>query len=777
MRFGSLGWSPTLLPLLLLCSAPRDALAVVPAGDAADLGGTALEPAIHTRSAAVQLHDSDGPVPQASARLRRSAQDALHASLEASAFADEADEASAALRTSTGSEEDVPAELSKLVGENAAAARQAAALAQMRAQASWDAVARFEGEVDARSAAADAAHANWRDVPLAVEWPHVSAELFNPSMMMMAGGGASSSESGASSSGAGVGTDGDAPVLVAFRQQLRNQQRCVYTVIPPFPSRPASAHSHYALRCHIPLSTRLRAQPHLACTRVRMAARRVCDACDYVESYYSSSVALGWFAPASESTAATPPQVGEGGHVVAADARAKAPSPASMRQLTPLTTLRDTALFGPDRPYDCVQLKGGFNFGPEDPRLLSLSATPTPASAAAGISPPRRYYLLFHARAHFGVPGVPCRRIGEHQQHDPAHPNGYTAIREEGLQPYLVPLEITRAPNSTHAARARVRPLAAGLVQLHIADAADGDTLDDTADGVGAETKLGSIGAETKLGSIEKNWSPFEYLVPSSTATSSVGQGAPQMLAVYAVAPEHIILAIDPETGAVSKLHATPNRVCSNTLGRTPRGLCAVHAVDEPLDARPAGAHGDFRASVHGGGGVVLVPAGHGRPEPFFLSVLHTVDENAAYSSYLYRFRAQPPFDILDVSAAPLPLQRARNGWGATVAFPTSLTIGPAGSDNTPTLHIAYGKGDRDSRVASITLTDLADLEFATAATPPSAPIESPPRATALIEMQSRASTTSMLSAEPSLPFADPIGVPLIDADSHTALRPLLSEE
>jgi hypothetical protein len=174
---------------------------------------------------------------------------------------------------------------------------------------------------------------------------------------------------------------------------------------------------------------------HHACRALHGGS--VCASCDFVESYYMSSVAFGWFnfvprarrakmkppfAPPDTARQAetvddypTSPQLTQ--TEVASDLESSAQRPGvanapmardvagdsravgdELQQLTHLTSVRDTSLFGALRPYDCAQLKGGFNFGPEDPRLISLSS--------ADGSERKRHYLLFHARAHFRTAGA-----------------------------------------------------------------------------------------------------------------------------------------------------------------------------------------------------------------------------------------------------------------------------------------------------------------------------------------------------------------------------------
>ena len=89
--------------------------------------------------------------------------------------------------------------------------------------------------------------------------------------------------------------------------------------------------------------------------------------------------------------------------------------------------------------------------GTEDPRLLSAPSGPNGAAEP---------WLLFHTRAHFSRAGVACQRLGATQADDP-DAAAYTVTREQGLQPYMVPLRLGSAGDSSvevRASRWRVTP-------------------------------------------------------------------------------------------------------------------------------------------------------------------------------------------------------------------------------------------------------------------------------------------------------------------------------
>ena len=324
-------------------------------------------------------------------------------------------------------------------------------------------------------------------------------------------------------------------------------------------------------------------------------------------------------------------------------------SEGAFTQRSALVSLRATQLFGDDKPWDCVQFTGGHNFGLEDPRLISVKGVP---------------HLMLHTRKHYETAGVPCRRP------EGARGGSEGVKVEEGLQPYLVPLSVTPPMhNGTMFSPGTISADSSRLVQLH-----------------GALPVKEAEPSNTTLvmDAIEKNWSPFEYTPPTG--------GDTQLLSVHAVFPEHVISSIDPATGFATKLYSTDNT-------RT-RAMLLLNRQ---------------RASVHGGGGVLYIPANAvpGVPYAHYISVLHTVDKYTyTYTSYLYRFRAVAPFDVLSIARHPLPLQLELNSWGAHVAFPTSLSFSAATARAPAALHIAYGKGDFSSRSCSINLDDFAKIPF-----------------------------------------------------------------
>jgi peptidoglycan/LPS O-acetylase OafA/YrhL len=93
--------------------------------------------------------------------------------------------------------------------------------------------------------------------------------------------------------------------------------------------------------------------------------------------------------------------------------------------------------------------------------------------------------------------------------------------------------------------------------------------------------------------------------------------------------------------------------------------------------------------------------------QPHFLGLFHVVDvETHRYAHFAYRFSAEPPFEILQVSSQ-LPLQTAvaeEGAGGPGFAFVSSLAT------RNRQVIIAYTAGDRDSRALILTLWKLDSL-------------------------------------------------------------------
>ena len=88
------------------------------------------------------------------------------------------------------------------------------------------------------------------------------------------------------------------------------------------------------------------------------------------------------------------------------------------------------------------------------------------------------------------------------------------------------------------------------------------------------------------------------------------------------------------------------------------------------VSTRPAEGASRLPLSVHSCGGVALVEeTRRGQPD-HYLSLFHvkSSDVDDTYTTFAYRFAAEPPFSIIEISGCPLPLDRH--------SFASSLTVG-----------------------------------------------------------------------------------------------------
>jgi len=94
-------------------------------------------------------------------------------------------------------------------------------------------------------------------------------------------------------------------------------------------------------------------------------------------------------------------------------------------------------------------------------------------------------------------------------------------------------------------------------------------------------------------------------------------------------------------------------------------------------------------------------------PKAHFLALLHVVDKaTGRYAHFAYRFQAEPPFQILQISSQ-LPLKAAFPDAAAAseaFAFASGLVVWQG------TVVISYGAGDRDARALVLTLGRLDEL-------------------------------------------------------------------
>jgi hypothetical protein len=84
-----------------------------------------------------------------------------------------------------------------------------------------------------------------------------------------------------------------------------------------------------------------------------------------------------------------------------------------------------------------------------------------------------------------------------------------------------------------------------------------------------------------------------------------------------------------------------------------------------------------------------------------YLGIFHAQSKEGEYLHFAYRFASQPPFEILQVSEQ-LPLLGRRS---STSRYPFAFATGLVVIRNT--VFIAYGSGDRESRLLAMNLEEL----------------------------------------------------------------------
>lgn len=169
----------------------------------------------------------------------------------------------------------------------------------------------------------------------------------------------------------------------------------------------------------------------------------------------------------------------------------------------------------------------------------------------------------------------------------------------------------------------------------------------------------------------EKGWSMFSWQPPGGEA---------QLLALYSVHP-HTVMRTNLSSGLMQ----------------------VVSSDESVLLPRVAAAKGVNVHRIHGGSGVVLIP---NRVQPYYLAVLH-FHQWSDYEHYPYKFRAEPPFDIMQVGRK-LPLIGADGlvrGFH-NISYVSSIDL--HGGD----VVIAYGSGDRTSRLFRMPIDNFEEEFF-----------------------------------------------------------------
>jgi len=166
----------------------------------------------------------------------------------------------------------------------------------------------------------------------------------------------------------------------------------------------------------------------------------------------------------------------------------------------------------------------------------------------------------------------------------------------------------------------------------------------------------------------EKNWIPFTY--------------QNSLYFVYAPMP-HVIVGAQMD-GASEKLYSTTFRPLQRIAQESPH------------------------ISIRGSAQAVFVNNTEATPSlarPHYLALLHLFDSSTGrYAHHAYRFGAEPPFMMLQMSTQ-LPLSEAAAvPNGVKFAFASGLAV--AGN----TVVITYGAGDRDARALVMTLEKLDEM-------------------------------------------------------------------
>jgi len=166
----------------------------------------------------------------------------------------------------------------------------------------------------------------------------------------------------------------------------------------------------------------------------------------------------------------------------------------------------------------------------------------------------------------------------------------------------------------------------------------------------------------------EKNWIPFTY--------------QNSLYFVYTPMP-HVIVGAQMD-GASEKLYSTTFRPLQRIAQESPH------------------------ISIRGSAQAVFVNNTEATPSlarPHYLALLHLFDSSTGrYAHHAYRFGAEPPFMMLQMSTQ-LPLSEAAAvPNGVKFAFASGLAV--AGN----TVVITYGAGDRDARALVMTLEKLDEM-------------------------------------------------------------------
>lgn len=194
---------------------------------------------------------------------------------------------------------------------------------------------------------------------------------------------------------------------------------------------------------------------------------------------------------------------------------------------------------------------------------------------------------------------------------------------------------------------------------------------------------------------IERAWSMFSYWPKAKK---------PELYGVYSVYP-HIVMSVDLRSGDCSQMFSE-----NSTM---------IQDLADKLGVRPT----DFR----GGSGVARI-SGYQR-DPYYLAVMHTswydsdesaklVDKAKHYAHFAYKFSAQPPFNILQVSKVQLPLASREFKTTADTAGSTRHTYFQGVNYVSSLIYddshvvIGYGEADKTSRIYRQNIDDFENQFF-----------------------------------------------------------------
>jgi hypothetical protein len=117
-------------------------------------------------------------------------------------------------------------------------------------------------------------------------------------------------------------------------------------------------------------------------------------------------------------------------------------------------------------------------------------------------------------------------------------------------------------------------------------------------------------------------------------------------------------------------------------------------------------------AKMHGGPSLVFIPS-HGSSKPCYLGVLHFYEQDhkteyRIYRHFAYRMNPEPPFQISALSEElPLIFNASYSRWRSKIAYVSGLDVQIGSSEDESRVLISYGSADIESRVLSLSLSEL----------------------------------------------------------------------